>query len=199
MRQTQFDIIRHGEPVGGRRYRGGGIDDPLSEAGWRQMWAAIGNEGDWDQIISSPMQRCLAFARALAGRHALPLAADPGFVEIGMGAWEGRAHAEVAAREPEAFAAFYRDPVGHRPPGAEPLNAFSARIATAFDRQMAAYPGRRLLIVCHAGVTRALIGHVLGAKPSAWYRMRIDYAGLSRVRDDGFGPGVEFVNRRRLR
>ena len=37
---TLIDMIRHGEPVGGRRYRGQ-IDDPLSEKGWRQMWAAV--------------------------------------------------------------------------------------------------------------------------------------------------------------
>ena len=33
---TRIDLIRHGEPVGGRRYRGQ-IDDPLSEKGWKQM------------------------------------------------------------------------------------------------------------------------------------------------------------------
>ena len=34
---TTIDLIRHGEPVGGRRYRGGRMDDPLSEKGWAQM------------------------------------------------------------------------------------------------------------------------------------------------------------------
>jgi len=30
---TTIDLLRHGEPVGGKRYRGQ-IDDPLSEKGW---------------------------------------------------------------------------------------------------------------------------------------------------------------------
>ena len=38
---TQIDVIRHGEPKGGRRYRGYGIDDPLTETGWQQMWTAM--------------------------------------------------------------------------------------------------------------------------------------------------------------
>ncbi|MBK1723641.1 histidine phosphatase family protein [Thiocystis violacea] len=198
MQDTLIDLIRHGEPVGGRRYRGNGADDPLSPTGWRQMWQAVGDDAPWDQVISSPMQRCHAFARELAGRHQLPLAVDPGFLEVGMGAWEGRSHAQVEAAEPQRYAAFYRDPVGCRPPGAEPLDAFLARIAAAYARQLAAYPGRRLLIVCHAGVTRAVVGHVLGAEPKGWYRLRVDYAGLTRIREDRFGPSLEFFNRHRL-
>ncbi len=29
--KTRIDIIRHGEPVGGRRYRGHGVDDSLTD------------------------------------------------------------------------------------------------------------------------------------------------------------------------
>ncbi|MHB1590203.1 MAG: histidine phosphatase family protein [Sulfuricella sp.] len=42
MKSTTIDLIRHGEPVGGRRYRGR-TDDPLSEKGWNQMWTAVGD------------------------------------------------------------------------------------------------------------------------------------------------------------
>ena len=37
---TTIDLIRHGEPVGGRKYRGQ-IDDPLSDKGWTQMRQAV--------------------------------------------------------------------------------------------------------------------------------------------------------------
>ena len=33
---TTIDLIRHGEPVGGSKYRGQ-TDDPLSEKGWAQI------------------------------------------------------------------------------------------------------------------------------------------------------------------
>jgi probable phosphoglycerate mutase len=179
--------------------RGQGVDHPLSELGWQQMWAAVGNDAPWDQVVSSPMSRCREFATRLAGRHGLPLAVDPMLREIAMGAWEGRRPVELAAEEPDGFSAFRRDPVANRPPGGERLEALQERIGRAYDRQVAAYPGRRLLIVCHAGVSRAVIGHLLDAAPIHWYRIRIDYAGVTRIRHDGFGANVEYVNADRVR
>lgn len=199
---TIVDLIRHGEPRGGRMIRGQGVDHPLSSAGWRQMWTAVGPDPYrdqipyWDQIISSPMMRCREFAVRLSAQQGLPMAVEPELREIAMGAWEGRRPTDLAHEEPDAFAAFRRDPVANRPPGGERLEAFQQRIGQAYDRQVAAYPGRRLLIVCHAGVSRAVIGHVLDADPQCWYRIRIDYAGLTRVRHDGFGASLEFVNAR---
>ena len=64
-----IDLIRHGTPVGGSKYRGHAIDDPLTEQGWQQMYAAIGNYNYWDRIISSPMHRCLDFAEQLSEQH----------------------------------------------------------------------------------------------------------------------------------
>ena len=34
--QTTIDLLRHGEPVGGRMLRGS-TDHPLSETGWQQV------------------------------------------------------------------------------------------------------------------------------------------------------------------
>lgn len=198
MSETLVDLIRHGEPVGGARYRGNGTDDPLSVSGWSQMTYALGASAPWDQIISSPMSRCRVFAADLAGRHGLPLVVDPQLIEVGMGAWEGRARTAVADEEPERYAAFYRDPVGERPAGAEPLARLLVRVADAYAGHLAAYPGRHLLIVCHAGVMRALVGHLLGADARRWYRIRIDYAGLVRVRHGALGPSIEWVNGRTL-
>ena len=35
VKETLVDFIRHGEPEGGRRYRGNAVDDVLSEKGWQ--------------------------------------------------------------------------------------------------------------------------------------------------------------------
>jgi len=199
MSETLVDLIRHGEPEGGRMIRGSGVDHPLSALGWRQMRAALGNAAPWHQIVSSPMARCRPFALELAGRHGLPLAVEPTLHEIGMGAWEGRRASEVAAAEPLAYEAFRRDPVRNRPPGGETLEALAGRVGEVFDRLVCVHPGRHLLLVCHAGVSRAILGHALGAPPSAWYRLQIDYAGLSRIRYGRFGAFVEHVNARQLR
>jgi probable phosphoglycerate mutase len=179
--------------------RGQGVDHPLSPLGWEQMCSAVGDAAPWDQVISSPMARSREFACMLAGRHGLPLAVEPEFREIAMGAWEGRRPAELAEEQPEDYWAFRQDPVAHRPPGGERLEALQRRIGRAYDRQIAAYPGRHLLIVCHAGVSRSIVGHVMEADPQHWYRIRIDYAGMTRVRHDAFGASLEFVNAERMR
>jgi broad specificity phosphatase PhoE len=36
-----LDLLRHGEPEGGRLYRGNLLDNPLSEKGWQQMQASV--------------------------------------------------------------------------------------------------------------------------------------------------------------
>jgi alpha-ribazole phosphatase len=199
MQQTVVDLIRHGEPQGGRRYRGNGTDDPLSDLGWEQMWQAVGDRHPWHQVVASPLARCRAFAVALASRHGLPLAVEPDLREVGMGCWEGRTPHQVMADEPESFDAFYRDPVRCRPRGGESLESLSERVGRAYDNLVASHPGRHLLIVAHAGVMRALVGRVLLADPERWYRIRLDYAGVVRIRHERFGASLECVNAQRIR
>ncbi len=197
---VRVDLIRHGEPVGGRRYRGHGVDDPLSETGWRQMWRAVeAGPMDWSLIVSSPLRRCREFADELAGRIGRPLEIDDALREVGFGLWEGRSPSEIRADRADEYAAFYADPVGHRPPGAEPLEAFSGRVVDAFERTLRRGHAR-VLVVAHAGVLRAIVAHCLGAPVAALYRLRIDNAAFVTVEETAEGRRVvEGVNLPRLR
>ena len=93
-RETLFDLLRHGEPVGGSRYRGQ-IDDPLSERGWQQMWEAVDAVTCWQRIVTSPLLRCREFALQLGERLDIPVHAEARFREVGFGEWEGRTRAEL--------------------------------------------------------------------------------------------------------
>lgn len=186
---TRLDFIRHGEPVGGRRYRGDQVDDPLCEAGWTQMWARIDAMPDpnWDRIITSPLRRCEAFARALAERRGCPLEREPALREIGFGHWEGLTHQAVRDERPAEYRAYRADPVGGRPPGAESLTAFAERVRDAMARLVARYPGQRLLVVSHAVVMRMALCQALGAPLEAVTRVTTDYAGWLRLTHDEDG------------
>jgi alpha-ribazole phosphatase/probable phosphoglycerate mutase len=188
MSSTRIDILRHGMPEGGRRYRGHGVDDPLSELGWRQMWAAVGDAKPWDVIVSSPMARCRPFAEALAARSGLAVTVDERLKEVGFGDWEGRTADEVRAADPHAIRRFYEDPVGARPGGAEPLDRFNARVREALQEILAIHDGRRVLVVAHAGVMRAVVSWMLDVPLARMYRMDIANAALLRIRTKSERP-----------
>jgi broad specificity phosphatase PhoE len=176
---TQIDVIRHGEPEGGRRYRGYSVDDPLTEKGWQQMWDAIPENPGWNLIISSPLTRCLDFGNALAEKLGVPNVVNEQMKEIGFGAWEGLTPEEIIAADPEALNHFYRDPVNNRPEGAEPLGAFSSRVWTAYEEIAAKHKGKHILIVGHAGVARAITANVLDMSLDDVYsRLKIEYAAI---------------------
>jgi len=180
-----LDFLRHGEPVGGRRYRGQ-VDDPLSEKGWAQMDATVGEWMPWTRIISSPLMRCRAFAETLAERHDLPLAFDERLKEVGFGVWEGKSAAEIEQEAPGSLARFRNDPVNDRPDGAEPLAVFHARVAAALDDLLAQHADQHVLLVGHAGVIRMAFVWALHVPLAHAYRIEVASAGLTRLRfEDG--------------
>jgi alpha-ribazole phosphatase/probable phosphoglycerate mutase len=183
---TLFDLMRHGEPVGGRKYRGQ-IDDPLSEKGWRQMREAVGDHCPWDVVLSSPLSRCAAFARELTIRHDVPLEIEARFMELGFGEWEGRTATELLERDPLLLTRFWQDPVNHAPPGGETLMAFRDRVKSAFDEALLRHAGRHVLLVCHAGVIRMIVSQALDMPLDRLFRVDVPSAGISRIRIDANG------------
>ena len=186
---TTIDFIRHGEPVGGSKYRGQ-IDDPLSDKGWTQMREAVADHCPWQSIVSSPLSRCRAFAEELSERHGLPLALDERLMEIGFGDWEGQTRDQISAVDPEALQRFYSDPLTYRPPGAETLADFEARIVAAWQHLLENYQGRHVLVVGHAGVIRMVVRHVLEMPLERMFRLYVPNAGISRIRVDGEGDSA---------
>ncbi|MGN2390248.1 histidine phosphatase family protein [Pelomicrobium sp. G1] len=156
-----IDLLRHGEAEGGPRYRGS-TDDPLTAAGWQQMEAAVEGQGPWDRIVTSPLARCAAFARALAARQVVALVVDERWREIGFGAWEGRTAEALMAEDPQALERFWRDPLAHPPPGGEPVPAFRDRVLAAWRELVSRCRGERVLIVTHGGPIRVVRAHLAG-------------------------------------
>jgi alpha-ribazole phosphatase/probable phosphoglycerate mutase len=177
---NRIDLLRHGEPVGGRKYRGQ-IDDPLSDKGWQEMRAAVQDKGPWDGIIHSPLCRCADFASELATQKGIPLVADDRLKEIGFGEWEGLTGDEIRALDEHALERFYLDPVNHQPEGAERLRAFYLRVSSAWEEIVEADRYENLLLVVHAGVIRAIVAHVLKAPLLSMYRMQIPSAGMVTI------------------
>lgn len=175
-----LDFIRHGEPVGGRKYRGQ-IDDPLSEKGWAQMRAAVGDQRPWSRIVSSPLLRCRAFAEELAVRDQLPLLFDERLKEVGFGAWEGKTAAQLDEEDPQQLPRFKANPVHARPAGAESMQDFFKRVASGVETLLQQHADEHVLVICHAGVIRMVLAHGLNIPLENAYRIEVPSAGITRL------------------
>lgn len=189
---TLIDIIRHGEPQGGSRYRGH-VDDPLSERGWAQMRAAVAGRGGWQQVVSSDLSRCAAFADEVAQQLAIPVEYSEQFREVGFGDWEGLTARQILALDEAALSAFWRDPLAHTPPNAEPLSDFYRRIESAWEAMVARHAGKHILLVGHAGMMRILLLKALGMGLEGFYRFDPRNATIVRIRVDSGRHGEAYT------
>ncbi len=177
---TLIDLLRHGEPVGGSRYRGQ-IDDPLSDRGWQEMRHATGQHWPWNAIVTSPLARCQAFAEELASRAGVPLQIEPRLKEIGFGIWQGKTREEITRYDPGVLQRFYRDPMHNRPDGAEGLAEFRNRVVTALTDIQTGYGGQHVLVIAHAGVIRMALAHILDIPLANLFRIKVASASLTRI------------------
>ena len=195
---TIIDLLRHGEPEGGRMYRGGGTDHPLSEEGSLQMWDSItpyileDNSSPWQAVVSSPMLRCSAFAEILSEKYKLPLEIKKDFQEAGYGSWEGRTPDEIEASNYEEYWAFFNDPVHCRPKNAEPLDEFTERVSRILNEVLVEYQGQHILLVSHLAVTRAVMAVVLSLSLANQQLIDFPFAGMLRLIKDKKGLRILF-------
>jgi alpha-ribazole phosphatase/probable phosphoglycerate mutase len=174
-------LMRHGEPMGGVRYRGA-TDDPLSAAGWAQMQRALAACGGFGGIVTSPLRRCADFARWLARRSGLPLAVEPRFREMHFGEWEGQTPQALMAVCPELLRQFWADPLAHPPPGAEPLDSFRNRVISAWSAHVRAFDDRRLLLIAHGGTVRTILGFERRLSVRELMGLSVPYASVHTMR-----------------
>lgn len=190
---TVITVLRHGAVEGRPFVYRGRQDDPLSEAGWRQMESAVGaglpaingvNRGQarsHGAIASSPARRCQAFAQHLAERHGVPLHISPAFQEMAFGEWEGLTPDEAAQRHPVEHALFRSSAGTVAAPGGENLIELRHRVRAGWDEWLADASGGNRLLVTHAGVMRALLIELLGLPTSHVYRIALPEAAHFRV------------------
>ena len=118
--------------------------------------------------------------------------AEPDFAEQSFGHWEGLSWAEMQARDPDAYAAFWENPTRNAPPGGESFEAQMRRTAAAIERLSGEFAGRDIVSVSHGGTIRAAVAHALGLNPEAAMAIVIDNLSLTRlslVHDRLLSPG----------
>ncbi|BCV56777.1 histidine phosphatase family protein [Shewanella algae] len=217
-RQLNIYLLRHGECEGGEIIRGRS-DVALSDEGKAQMWRswrAISSEleqlpspPERLALLSSPAQRCQAFAAELKADmpdyFPAPLQQHDWLWELDFGDWDGMKVASVYQQHSEAVEAFWRDPVANTPPGGESLPAFRSRVLDGWQTMVQRWLAREVsssegsvskdsgssasadaaLILTHSGVIRLLLAEILlpGQMPpvAVFNALELPYAAWVRI------------------
>jgi probable phosphoglycerate mutase len=157
-------VLRHGRTAFNAegRYQGS-IDTDLDETGRAQaagLHAVL--PPDIDVLVSSPMRRARQTAEAIGAARGLPLELAGDFRERGAGVLEGLTLPEVQARHPELWARRVLRQWDEGPPGGESIRDVFHRVARGLDALRGAYPGRRVVLVAHGFVSKAIRATALG-------------------------------------
>lgn len=180
---TRWWWIRHAPvPGAGKRIYGQrDLDCDIADTPALRALAAV-LPGDGVGIISHLRRTRQTYDALIAAGGALAEpAVEPALAEQSFGRWEGLGWAEMAALDPEAYAAFWDSPTRLAPPGGESYAALMERTAAAVDAITARHPGRDIVCVSHGGTIRAAIAHALGLAPETAMAIVIDNLTLTRL------------------
>lgn len=108
--------------------------------------------GPFDDVFSSPRERCRTMASAIATHHTV----EPALAEMDFGQWEGRPWVEVPPGDLDLWSA---DLLNYRPGGGESVREMADRVIPWLDRSgdYARRTGKTVLAVTHGGPIRVAL------------------------------------------
>jgi broad specificity phosphatase PhoE len=122
-------------------------------------------------------------ARDTAGALGLDAVPEAALADVDYGRWHGRALKDIAREEPEALAAWCRDPDA-APHGGESFSELVVRVGQWLD---GLEEEAEVIAVSHAAVLRAALIHALDAPPASFSRIEIAPLTVIELRTSGRG------------
>jgi len=177
-------LARHGETDDNRepiRIQGR-LDTPLNATGRAQaaeLAERVAGEGI-AAIYTSQLSRARETAEIVGARLGLEPLVDARLAEGDRGDIEGRLWKDVAAEDPELFAAWRAAGESFRFPGGESLREQAVRVAASLDDVRAA--GRLpALVVCHGGSIRVVLCARHGRGLDAFHEWEVPNVAVVRL------------------
>ena len=178
-------LVRHGQTESNRLNLVLGRDDvPLNERGrWQaeRVGLALARE-PLAAVYSSPLQRALDTARAVAAPHDLAVQSEQGLIEMEIGEMDGLTLAEVESRYPGLLKAWASEEGPDQPmPGGESLVDVQERVWAAVQDLAARHTDETVAAVAHNFVILTLLVRVLGIRLAQFRRLRHSLAAVSVI------------------
>ena len=195
---TKIILTRHGhvEGIKPERFRG---REPLqlTERGAAEA-AALAQRvaARWrpSQIYTSPMDRCVATAAAIARATGTPSKTCEDLNDIDYGAWQFKTFAQAKAQNAALFAAWLANPQLVRFPSGESLQDLAARTANALRMVLARHPNETIVLVGHDSVNRALLLELLEQPLSGYWRLAQEPCCINEIDVNEAGVRVRSIN-----
>ncbi|KAK8606829.1 hypothetical protein V6N13_052585 [Hibiscus sabdariffa] len=159
---TEIIVVRHGETAWNATGRiQGHMDVELNEVGRQQaasLAERLSREPEISAIYSSDLKRALETAETIAASCGkFEVIKDPDLRERHLGDVQGLLFREAAKVCPEAYRAFSSRATNQViPGGGESLDQLYHRATSSIQRIIQKHKGKRIVVVTHGGVIRAL-------------------------------------------
>jgi probable phosphomutase (TIGR03848 family) len=180
---TRILLVRHGhnEWVGKKRLAGWTPGVHLDEAG-RAEAEALSNRLaalPLKAVYSSPLERCLQTAEAIAAPHNLDVTTSEEFGEVRYGAWEGK-KIEKLSQKP-SWQAVQHYPSRFRFPEGESLRSVQQRAVNAIESLTKEHAKELIAVVSHADVIKLVLAYYLGMHIDLFQRIALAPASVSVI------------------
>ncbi|HEY8525725.1 MAG TPA: histidine phosphatase family protein [Acidimicrobiales bacterium] len=119
-------------------------------------------------IYVSNLRRTAETAAPLAARLGIEPHVDPDLREVGLGEWEGGSFRRHVAEGHPIAKRMLEEERWDVIPGAEPADAFAARVRGAVTRIAAAHPDETVVVVSHGGVIGQILAEAAGIRGFAF-------------------------------
>jgi broad specificity phosphatase PhoE len=193
---TTFLLIRHGETDAvGNRIMGWTPGRNLNAAGRAQAERLSSRLAQLPirAIYTSPLERAIETAEAIAKPHALEPQRDEELGEVRFGSWEGLTIAELQQRKDFRKYNLFRS--GARPPGGgELMIEVQSRMVREVVRLAEQHPEETVALVSHGDPLRAVVAWCLGIPLDLLLRFELGTASVSVVELAEWGPRVMSLN-----
>ncbi|MEA2506269.1 MAG: hypothetical protein QOH48_887 [Actinomycetota bacterium] len=192
---TVFLLVRHAVTSHtGHKLTGWAPGVHLSEGGRAQAEAVAERlaNAPIKAIYSSPIDRTLETAQAVAAKHRLEVQVLDAIGEVQYGAWTNRSLKSLARTK--LWIKIQRFPSGARFPQGETLREVQARALGELERIQARHPKQLVCVVSHADVIKLVVAHYLGVHIDLFQRIAIGPASVSAIAVGEEGPMVLSVN-----
>lgn len=192
---TTFYLIRHAVPDLAEGTLAGHLPGVHLSAYGQQQAARLADRlsaGSMAAIYSSPLERTLQTAQAIASRLTLPVQVSDAFAEIDFGEWTGQRFADLAA-DPrwQAWNSFRSS--APLPAGGLMIEV-QTRAVAALQGLCQQHPEQGVAIVSHSDVIKAVVAHYLGLHLDLFQRIEISPASVSIIAVQRWGAQVLRLN-----